>query len=116
MITMIFGMHTDTACMDIRYANHHIICRRRDYETTAPRGAPDVQQKARRGSADGLMDTGYPGNQIMEGPMHMYMHIYVYECGRKKIRNSSQITLWRKWRLKLGGGVWVVCGCVGGSG
>ena len=79
MITMIFGMHTDTACMDIRYANHHIICRRRDYETTAPRGAPDVQQKARRGSADGLMDTGYPGSEIMEGPMHMYMHIYIYQ-------------------------------------
>ena len=40
---------------------------------------------------------------------------YVYESGGKKIRNSMKITLWRKWRLKLGDGVWVVCVC-GGSG
>ena len=41
----------------------------------------------------------------------VYVYTAVYESGRENIRNSSQFVLWRKWRLKLGGGVWV-CGCV----
>ena len=38
----------------------------------------------------------------------------INESGRKKIRNSRLFALWRKWRLKLGDGVWV-CGCVCGG-